>query len=80
MIYTFEYSLGFGDDNNYDNDTDQRSFEWFVMMSALCKTGSGSPAQEENRDLITGLKTRTQTGRPDCVGEGNTNNHSKYLV
>ena len=34
---TFEYSLGFGDDNNYDNDTDQRSFEWFVMTLALCK-------------------------------------------
>ena len=34
---TVEYSLGFGDDNNYDNDTDQRSFEWFVMTLALCK-------------------------------------------
>ena len=75
--------MGFGDDN-YDDGV-----EWFVMKSALCKTDMKAIDlqmaldllhKEESRDLITGLKVGTQTGRPDSMGEGNTNNHSEYLV
>ena len=62
-----------------ESEREQNGFERFLdfhlyMTSALCKTDMKAIGlqmaldlihKKENRDLITGLKTRTQTGRPD---------------
>ena len=62
-----------------ESEREQNGFERFLdfhlyMTSALRKTDMKAIGlqmaldlihKKENRDLITGLKTRTQTGRPD---------------
>ena len=62
-----------------ESDRELNSFERFLdfhlyMTSALRKTDMKALGlqmaldllhKKENRDLITGLRTRTQTGRPD---------------
>ena len=62
-----------------ESEREQNDFERFLdfhlyMTSALCKADMKAFRlqmaldlihRKENRDLITGLKTRTQTGRPD---------------